>query len=356
MHQERLRELKDETRLLEQAFSAHVQQATQAWGKHIENESLLAGLSAPLKQRLASAAQHKNLTGWWLTLDDEVFHDVMLYAQNRPLREEVWIARYTLGTALGPQPEQLNNDDVLTRLLSNRHQIARMLGHEHFAQLALQGQMASSTDEVMNFLRHELESQRATFTLERAQLEALMVEYDIAQLEPWDYEYLAQILRQADGVSQDALNVYFPLPTVAERLVQFTRRLFGVELVEQTQFDRWHPDVRLYQVMEHQQILGYLFIDPYGRQETDGAVEVLTLRNRRMTAEGRPRLPIAVLSGRFAKGDDEQPCLLSHTQLRRLVHAQHCSSRPKPVHRIAFVQPDCAEHCWSCAVLDLMYL
>ena len=325
VHQERLRELKDETRLLEQTFSAHVQQATQAWGKHIENESLLAGLAAPLKQRLASAAQHKNLTGWWLTLDDEVFHAVMLHAQNRPLREEVWIARYTLATAQGPQPEQLNNDDVLTRLLSNRHQIARLLGHEHFAQLALQGQMASLTDEVMNFLRHELESQRATFTLERAQLEALMVEYDIPQLEPWDYEYLAQILRQADGVSQDALNVYFPLPTVVQRLVQFTRRLFGVELVEQTQFDRWHPDVRLYEVMEHQQILGYLFIDPYGRQETDGAVEVLTLRNRRMTAEGRPRLPIAVLSGRFAKGDAEQPCLLSHTQLRRLVHEfGHC--------------------------------
>ena len=325
VHLERLRELKDQTRLLEQTFSAHVQQATQAWGKHIENESLLAGLAAPLKQRLASAAQHKNLTGWWLTLHDEVFHDVMLHAQHRPLREEVWIARYTLATALGPQPEQLNNDDVLTRLLSNRHQIARLLGHEHFAQLALQGQMASSTDEVMNFLRHELESQRATFTLERAQLEALMVEYDIPQLEPWDYEYLAQILRQADGVSQDALNVYFPLPTVVQRLVQFTRQLFGVELVEQTQFDRWHPDVRLYQVMEHQQILGYLFIDPYGRQENDGAVEVLTLRNRRMTAEGRPRLPIAVLSGRFAKGDGEQPCLLSHTQLRRLVHEfGHC--------------------------------
>ena len=30
VHQERLRELKDETRLLEQTFSAHVQQATQA--------------------------------------------------------------------------------------------------------------------------------------------------------------------------------------------------------------------------------------------------------------------------------------------------------------------------------------
>lgn len=325
VYQQRLRELKDETRLLEQEFSSRVQQATEAWGKHIEDESLLAGLSLSIKQRMANKAQEKNLTGWWLTLENGQERAVMLHAEHRPLRQEVWVANYTRATDLGPQADRLNNDHVLALLLEDRHETARLLGHEHYASLALEGQMTTSADEVLTFLRRELESQRATFARERRELEGLAEAQNIPRLEPWDYEYFAQKVREVEGVSHEALRVYFPLPTVLSRLLQFTRQVFGVEVVEHVEFDRWHPDVRLFAFMENQQTLGHVFIDPYERVASDATLEVFTLRNRRMTAEGRPRLPIAVLRGQFAKGDDDQPCLLDYTQLRMLAHEfGHC--------------------------------
>jgi len=319
--QQRLRELKDATRQLEHTFNARVEQATAAWGKHIEDESLLAGLVPSLKNRMASAARERSLAGWWLTLDDETFRAVMLHAEHGPLRQEMWTAYYNRAT----DPEPINNESVLALLLESRHHTALLLGQRDYAELAQEGLMATSADQVLLFLRNQLESQRATFARETRQLEGMIEAHDIPVLEPWDHEYLAQKVRVSEGQPADALRDFFALPTVLERLVHFTRQLFGVELVERERFDRWHPQVRLFEVVEHQQTLGYLYIDLHSLGAMDGAVDMLTLRHRRMTAEGRPRFPVTVLRGQFMKGEGAQPSLLDHTQLRMLMHAfGHC--------------------------------
>jgi oligopeptidase A len=51
----------------------------------------------------------------------------------------------------------------------------------------------------------------------------------------------------------------------------------------------------------------------------------VTLRNRHMSAEGRPTLPIALLSGNFPAETAGHPCLLDHYALRVLFHEfGHC--------------------------------
>lgn len=322
---QRLGELKAATLQLEQTFNARVAHATAAWGKHLEDESLLAGLSVALQNRLAVAAQQRHLTGWWLSLDDDTFRAVMLHAEHRPLRQEMWLAHSNRATAAGVHAEQTDNDEVLAQLLEKRHQTALLLGHKDYAELAQEDRMATSADHALGFLRNELESRRAMFALEERQLEEMAEAHDIPVLEPWDYEFVAQKVREAEGPPLEAWRDFFVLPTVLSRLILLTRQLFGVELVEREAFDRWHPQVRLFEVTEHQQTLGYLFVDLYGRGVNDEGVEVLTLRNRQITAEGRPRFPVAVLRGHFAQEEGSQPSLLGHTQLRMLMHEfGHC--------------------------------
>ena len=264
--QQRLRELNRHISQQENEFRSRLQQANTAWTKHIDDESLLVGLPEEAKLRMANAAQQKSLQGWLVNLGNDQFREVMLYASHRPLREEVWGAYHSRASNQGQPDDPLNNDDVLRLLLGYRHEKARLLGFENFSQLSLEEQIVESTDQVLAFLRKELEEQRHTFTLETQQLQSLAVREGITRLEPWDYEYLAEKVRQAKGGSQEDLRQYFPLDTVISRLCDFTSRLFGVELVERSDFDSWHADVRLFEVREHQEPIGYLFVDPYRRE------------------------------------------------------------------------------------------
>ena len=268
--QQRLNGLNRDINRQEREFKLRVQQASNAWSKHIQEESLLAGLPDAVKLRMANKAQGGNLQSWSVSLSDELFRTVMLHAEHRPLRKEVWVAYHSRASDQELHADQFNNDDVLTSLLDARHEKAKLLGYENFAQLALEGQMAESTDQVLAFLRNVLDEQRSVFALEAQQLKELAAQQGITHLEPWDYEYLAEKIRQHAGVSQEELREYFPLDTVLSRLCQFTQRLFGVELLERSDFDSWHEDVRLFEVREYEQTIGYLFIDPYRRELAGG--------------------------------------------------------------------------------------
>lgn len=323
--QQRLAELNVEITRLEREFLLRVQQAGEAWSKHIEDETLLAGVPDALKHSMASHARKNNLRGWLVRLDDEQYRMLMLHAGNRALRQEVWEAYHARATGQKPFTAQPANDDVIKALLDARHEKAAVLGYENFAHLVVEQQMAESTDQVSALLRDALAEYRDLFTSDAEELGTLALQHGINDAQPWDYEYLAEKIRQREGASQQELREYFPLERVLSRLCEFTRQLFGVELLERSNFDTWHADVRLFELREHGQTLGYLYLDPY-RPGTSGALgEMQALRNRRVTAEGRPRLPIAVLRSKLSPGVGETPCLLTPRQLQTLLHELgHC--------------------------------
>ncbi|WP_434570138.1 M3 family metallopeptidase [Pseudomonas sp. Z3-8] len=323
--QQRLAELNVYISRLEREFLLRVEQAGEAWSKHIEDESLLAGVPDSLKQSMANDARAKNLQGWQVRLDDEQYRMVMLHAEHRPLRQAMWLAYHARATGQEPFAAQPGNDDVLRALLEARHEKAGILGYGNFAELVVDRQMAQSTDQVLAFLRDSLDGYRSLFASEAEELKALALQHGIAEPQPWDYEYLAEKIRRQEGASQQQLREYFPLEGVLNRLCQFIQQLFGVELLERPHFDTWHDDVRLFELKEHGQAIGYLYVDPY-RHEPSGVLgQMRTLRNRRVTAEGRPRLPIAVLQGNLTPGVGEMPSLLDHEQLKTLLHELgHC--------------------------------
>jgi Zn-dependent oligopeptidase len=297
------------------AFKAGVRQSTATWQKHLGDESLLAGVPTPVKLRMANNAKDANLSGWVVRMSEA--EQVLLHAQHRPLRQEIWIACQSPTSGQILPTDTAGNEAALASLLKARHEKARLLGYEDFAHLALEEQMATSTQEVLSFLRNELLEQRSHFAQETLQLRTLAAQQGIEHLEPWDYEYLAEKIR--DRSVQEDFDAYFPLETVLSRLTLFSQRMFGVELLECSTFDRWHEDVRLFEAKEHGHTLGYLFIDPC-RHLPGSLGQTLGLRNRRMDAENQLRRPIAVVRMPLALGEGVKPSLLDHQQLRVLLH------------------------------------
>jgi len=322
---QRLYELNNDINRHEREFKLRMQQAGGAWSKPVEDESLLAGLSDTLKLSMANKAQEKNQPGWLISLDDEQYRQVMRHAEHRSLRQEMWVVYHSRATGRGPFSAQLGNDQVLEALLDARHEKARLLGYENYAELAVGQQMAESTGQVLEFVHSMVDGYRETFTSEAQALKALALQQGITEPQPWDYEYLGEKIRQRQGASQQASREYFALDGVLSRLCELTQQLFGVELLERSNFDTWHEDVRLFELREHAQTIGYLYVDPYRRESTGTVGEMRALRERRVTAEGRPRLPIAVLYSKLMPGEGDTPCLLDLQQLETLLHELgHC--------------------------------
>ncbi|SDL00535.1 oligopeptidase A [Pseudomonas libanensis] len=311
---------------LSQEFLHRVRDSNHAWRKHIQDKALLSGLPDSALARMEVAARDAGLDGWLVTLCEQCFRDVMSYADHRALRQEMMLAYYSRAVGTGPDAIATDNELVLTVLLDSRHQKALLLGYANFAELALVEQMAESTDEVTAFVHQQIDQARTTFAYETQQLQRYAAQRGIDALAPWDYNYFSEKIRQAvAGVSQDAVRNYFPLETVLQRLCTFTQTLFGVELIEQTTVDTWHPDVRVFELREYAQPIGHLFIDPYRRVAGGEIGAASGLRNHRMTAEGRPQRPIAVLRSQLPRPTATQPCLLDHLQLRVLLHEfGHC--------------------------------
>lgn len=323
---EKLGQLNTEIALMQKLFMSNLKAASAAWSKHIADITLLAGLRPDVQEHLAANARQAGLTGWRLTLEQNTHQQIMTFAQNRALREECYKAYCTRASNHGPDAEHFDNEPVLMVLLFLRHEKARTLGFDNFAQLRLHDRMATDTSQVGAFLRRQIALNAASLAEETKELQTFAQEQGIEQVEPWDHDFLAEQLRRqrADGALDD-LRQYFPLNTVLRSLCRFSEHLLGIRISEDTQRDRFDENVRLFEVSEHGQPIGYVYIDLFRREAGNDFAWSGVLRNRRVNAEGRPALPIASLHSNFTAAAAGHENLLSHQDLRVLLHEfGHC--------------------------------
>lgn len=323
---EKLGQLNTEIALMQKLFMSNLKAASAAWSKHIADITLLAGLRPDVQEHLAANARQAGLTGWRLTLEQNTHQQIMTFAQNRALREECYKAYCTRASNHGPDAEHFDNEPVLMVLLFLRHEKARTLGFDNFAQLRLHDRMATDTSQVGAFLRRQIALNAASLAEETKELQTFAQEQGIEQVEPWDHDFLAEQLRRqrADGALDD-LRQYFPLNIVLRSLCRFSEHLLGIRISEDTQRDRFDENVRLFEVSEHGQPIGYVYIDLFRREAGNDFAWSGVLRNRRVNAEGRPALPIASLHSNFTAAAAGHENLLSHQDLRVLLHEfGHC--------------------------------
>ncbi|WP_028619860.1 M3 family metallopeptidase [Pseudomonas sp. Ant30-3] len=307
-------------------FIAKLDIATQAWDKRFDDEAPLNGLSLAMKASLALNAQQAGHAGWLMRLDQNTYQHVMTHAEDRALREEYFIAYTTRASDQGPHAGQYDNGPALESLMDLRQRKARLLGYANFAQLGLATKMAASEAHVSAFLRQQIALVTADLESDVQALKAFAIEHEIADIQPWDRAFLAEKLRRHthDGALKN-LKSYFPLDGTLRRLCLFGERMFGIKIVEQKAFNQWHENVRLFEISEHDRVVGYIYLDPFHRVGSTDYAWTATLRNRHRDAEGQVALPIAVLYGNFTEGVADMPCLLVHQDLRVLFHEfGHC--------------------------------
>ncbi len=306
---------------LSSKYSNNVLDATVAWNKLITDQSELAGLPESCIAAAKAMAEDKEMEGWLFTLDFPSFFPVMIYSQNRELREEVYRANSTRASDEGPNAGEWDNTQVMDELLSLKQEMANLLDFDNYTEESLATKMAESSEQVLTFL-HEL----ATKSKDQAKTDVNEVidfakrEYQATDIQAWDLGYYSEQLKQQKySISDEVLRPYFPESKVVSGLFETVKRLFKINVVEREGVEVWHKDVRFYDIFdESNELRGSFYFDLYAREKKRGGAWMDDCVTRRIHSDGQLQKPVAYLNCNFNKPVGDTPALFTHEEVTTL--------------------------------------
>ena len=318
----RFKAISERLSTLKSKFQQNLLDASHSWTRRVTDPGQLAGLPESARGLALQNAEREGAEGWVFTLDLPSYLPVLTYAEDRELRREIYRAYVTRASDQGPLAGQWDNAPVMEEILRLRHEKARLLGFENYAELSLAKKMARSTSEVLAFIRDLARRSKPVAEAELAEVAATARTLDgIETLEAWDIHYYSEKLRQRRyDFSQEDLRPYFPAPRVLEGLFQVVGRLFGVSIAPGNCPEAWHPDVDFFEIRDEQgELRGQFYLDLYARPHKRGGAwmdECVT----RMRSGQESWEPVAYIVCNFTPPVADRPSLLTHQEVTTLFH------------------------------------
>src|SRR6185437_6780791 len=138
------------------------------------------------------------------------------------------------------------------------------------------------------------------------------------KLEPWDWRYYAEKLRQQRcDFDEAAIKPYLSLEKMIEAVFYTAGRLFGLNFRPRSDVPAWHPDVRVWEVRgRDDKPVGLFFGDYFARPSKRSGAWMTSLRDQEKLAGDVRSLIVNVCN--FSKAPDGEPTLLSFDDARTL--------------------------------------
>ncbi len=308
---------------LSSTFGNNTLDATQAFNVNILDEAELAGLPASAKEAAQALASAEEKQGYLFTLDIPSYLPVMMYCDNRDLREKLYGAFVTRASEQGPNGGEFDNSPIMDELLKLRHELAQLLGFDNFAAKSLATKMANNIDEVLGFLENLAVKSKAQGEQDFNELSQFAAdEFNQSDLQAWDLAYYSEKLKQSRyAISDEELRPYFPEDKVVTGLFEVVHRLFGLTIKPRTDVETWHKDVTFYDVFDaNNQQRGSFYFDLYARAKKRGGAWMDDCVGRHKLSNGELQLPVAYLTCNFNGPVGDKPALFTHDEVVTLFH------------------------------------
>ena len=316
---ERTRVINSELSTLGLKFSDNVLAETNKYQLFIDSEEDLAGLPPGVIEGAAIAAAEAGQEGKWLfTVHRPSVYPFLDYADNRELREQI----FTAYIMRGDHGDDFDNKEILSTVLVLRAEKAKLLGYDTHADFILDERMAKTPQAVYQLL-DDLWNPSLTVAREEAATLQAAIEADgfDFNLEPWDWRYYAEKVRQARyDVDEQEVRPYFMIDNVIDGAFTVANRLYGIEFTERTDIPTYHPDVRTYEVTDVDgSHLGVFMADYYPRPGKRGGAWSRDIRGQ-WIKDGEEVRPVVLNVGNFSRPVGDDPALLSLEQAQTLFH------------------------------------
>jgi peptidyl-dipeptidase Dcp len=285
----------------------------------IDGEEDLAGLPPTAITAAAEAAKERGYDGKWIfTLHKPSMIPLLQYSDKRNLRERIFKAYISRGD----HDDELDNKDILSRIVALRTEKAYLLGYKTFAHYVLEEKMAKQPEEVYELLDQLWPSALEMAKKEAQDLQALINEEgNDFKLQPWDWWYYAEKLKKARYDLDDSiLRPYFKLENVVNGAFALADKLFDIQFIERTDIPKYHPDARVFDVQEADGThIGLLYTDYFPRASKRSGAWMNHFRKQSRKV-GKEIHPIITNNGNFSKPTADQPALLSAEEVLTLFH------------------------------------
>ena len=297
-------------------FGQNVLAATNAYFKHITNKEDLAGIPEPILAQYAEEAKERGLEGYAITLQYPSYIPAMTYADSRNLRQELALANGKKAFDGG----EFDNQNLIKEIINLRQQKAELLGYKNFAEYVLEERMAESPKKVFDFLNQLLTAATPYAEKEIAQLKELAKADGIDKMEAYDHTYYAEKLRkQKFDLNDEELKPFFPLEKVQDAVFDLAGKLFNLDFKEVADIQKYHSEVRVYEVFENNSLKAVLYVDYFPRKGKRAGAWMTSFKNqwKKDNADSRPHISVVC---NFSKPTADTPSLLTFQEVTTLFH------------------------------------
>lgn len=318
---ERVRAIDDELSKLTPQYAENLLKDSNAYQLWIEKQSDLDGLPESSVEAAAAAAAEKGRHGVWLfTLDYPSYIPFLTYSKNRKLRETMY--RAANARAFGGEHD---NRSVLKSIARLRHDRAKVLGFKTHADYVLSERMAETPARVTSFLDRIFAVAKPAAEKEVAEVRAYAKQKDgLDDFQGWDFAHYSEKLKEERyRFSDEDLRPYFKLESVIEGAFAHAARLFGLQFKELQGIPVYHPDVKVFEVMDPSRKdlphVGLLYADFFPRPTKKSGAWMTPLQEQGLRG-GKVMRPHISIVCNFTKPTPTKPSLLTLQEVKTLFH------------------------------------
>ena len=313
-----LRLLNKQDATLETDFQQRLVAAAKAGAYVTTSKAALAGLT---EGELAAAAQDAKArgldAGYVLPLQNTTQQPVLENLSDRAVREKIYAA--SIGRA--EKGDAHDTRTIIVQIAELRARKAKLLGYANYAAYALYDQMANTPEAVEKFLGQLVPATRLKAADEAKQIQAAIDSSGTHfELAPWDWERYSEKVRKAKyDLDEAELKPYFELNRVLEDGVFYAAtQLYGITFKERTDLPLYQPDVRVFDVFDHDgSVLGLIYVDYFKRDNKTGGAWMSNFVSQSHLLGTKP---VVYNVANFTKPAPGQPALLSFDDVSTMFH------------------------------------
>ena len=316
---DRYRELTKRLTELTLKFDQNALKETSRYELWLTEEETVGLPESALDAAKQAAREKGREEAWLVTLDAPSYIPFMKYSERRYLREKL----YKMYNRQCTQGDYCNLE-VLRDIANTRLEIARLMGHDTFADYKLRHTMAEKPANVYKMLNQLRE---AYLPVERAEMKRLeefasRLEGKAMEIMPWDYSYYSN--KEKDSmfdINDELLRPYFELGRVTQGVFGFASRMYGLRFLPNYDAQVFHPEVEVYDVTDEDgKPVGMLYLDFFPRATKQSGAWMTSFREQYIDDNGNNVRPLVTLTMNFTRPTDTKPSLLTVREVETFMH------------------------------------
>src|SRR5271170_5838950 len=265
-----LKKLNEQIATLANDFSTKLLAATKNGAFATTDKSALAGLSDSQIAAAAEAAQGRKQEGYVLPLQNTTQQPVLGSLSVRATREAIFEKSWNRAE----RSDANDTRDLISHLAQLRARRAELLGYPNHAAWKLGDQMAKTPEAALKFMDALVPGATARAAREGKDIQDVIdAQKGGFKLQPWDWDFYAEQVRKAKYDLNDAeVKPYFELNNVLENGVFYAaHQLYGITFKERKDIPVYHPDIRVFEVLNADGTpLALFYCDYYKRDNKRG--------------------------------------------------------------------------------------